>query len=81
LSKILAFAHRKNGNLAEALSILKEMEEAGKWFDILLTKLAEPILGKFKDDEFKWKKDAFHLTEKIFPVVNSTAKLIGLINN
>ncbi|PKY58632.1 hypothetical protein RhiirA4_480714 [Rhizophagus irregularis] len=110
LSKILAFAHRKNGNLAEALSILKEvyniyknvhlqivdciildivllyielkqMEEARKLFDILLKKLAEPLLGKFKDDEIKWKKDAFHLTEKIFPVVNSTAKLIGLINN
>ncbi|CAG8710419.1 uncharacterized protein OCT59_027450 [Rhizophagus irregularis] len=105
LSKILAFAHRKNGNLAEALSILKEvyniyknvhlqivdciifdivllyidlkqMEEARKWFDILLKKLAEPILGKFKDDEIKWKKDAFHLTEKIFPVMNSIAKCL-----
>ncbi|CAB4435279.1 unnamed protein product [Rhizophagus irregularis] len=105
LSKILAFAHRKNGNLAEALSILKEvyniyknvhlqivdciildivllyielkqMEEARKLFDILLKKLAEPILGKFKDDEIKWKKDAFHLTEKIFPVMNSIAKCL-----
>jgi tetratricopeptide (TPR) repeat protein len=56
---------------------LKQMEEARKWFDILLKRLAEPILGKFKDDEAKWKEEAFYLMEKIFPVMNSTAKLIS----
>ncbi|CAB4389822.1 unnamed protein product [Rhizophagus irregularis] len=73
-SKILALAYRENGNQSKALSILKEMEEARKWFDIVLKRLVEPILGKCMDDEDKWKKEALYLAEKIIPALNSTVK-------
>ncbi|RGB42371.1 hypothetical protein C1646_635967 [Rhizophagus diaphanus] len=53
---------------------LKQMEEARKWFDIVLKRLVEPILGKCMDDDDKWKKEALYLAEKIIPALNSTVK-------
>ncbi|RGB40629.1 hypothetical protein C1646_687308 [Rhizophagus diaphanus] len=48
---------------------LKLVEEAKKWFDILLKNIVEPIMGKLKDDEPEWRKEALLLAEKILPVV------------
>ncbi|GBB90643.1 hypothetical protein RclHR1_17670002 [Rhizophagus clarus] len=59
---------------------LKQMEEAREWFDIVLKRLTGPILGKF-EDEVNWKKEAYYVAEKIFPVMNSKAKLLGLISD
>ncbi|RIA87078.1 hypothetical protein C1645_828284 [Glomus cerebriforme] len=53
---------------------LKRMKEAREWFDIALKRLIEAIMGKPKNDEVKWRKDAWYITEKNFPILNSTAK-------
>ncbi|CAB4479491.1 unnamed protein product [Rhizophagus irregularis] len=48
---------------------LKLIEEAKKWFDILLKNIVEPIMGKLKDDKPEWRKEALLLAEKILPEV------------
>ncbi|GBB96464.1 hypothetical protein RclHR1_02760017 [Rhizophagus clarus] len=55
---------------------LNQMNEARKWFDIAVERLVGPILGKFKGDKVKWRKEARQLAGKILPLINSFAKLI-----
>jgi tetratricopeptide (TPR) repeat protein len=59
---------------------LRQIEEAKKWFDITLKDSVEPLRGKFKDEETKWKDEALHLMEKLLPEMFTAAKNYGLFN-
>jgi len=56
-----------------------QMKEAKKWFDIALKEIVEPLRGKFKHDEFRWREEALHLAEKLSSNEISTAKKLGLV--
>ncbi|CAB4417752.1 unnamed protein product [Rhizophagus irregularis] len=58
---------------------LELIEEAKKWFDMILKIVVEPIMGKLEDDELEWRKEALHLAGKILPEIISIAEILEIV--
>ncbi|CAB4472888.1 unnamed protein product [Rhizophagus irregularis] len=58
---------------------LELIEEAKKWFDMILKIVVEPIMGKLEDDKPKWRKEALHLAGKILPEIISIAEILEIV--
>ncbi|RGB38826.1 hypothetical protein C1646_755233 [Rhizophagus diaphanus] len=58
---------------------LKLIEEAKKWFDMILKIVVEPIMGKLEDDKPEWRKEALHLAGKILPEIISIAETLEIV--
>jgi len=58
-------------------SEFENIKESKKWFDIALKEFAEPIRGKFTEEETIWKIEAIQLAEKLSPTMMSVAKIMG----
>ncbi|CAI2163571.1 14068_t:CDS:1 [Funneliformis geosporum] len=65
--------------VASRYARLGQMKEANEWFDVTLKELAEPIRGKFNEDEIQWREEALHLAKKLAPKMIEGARNKGLV--
>jgi hypothetical protein len=66
-------------DLAICYKKLKKHKESRKWFDLALKAFAEPVRGKFRDDEAGWRKEALYFMEKLSPRTISLARELRFI--
>ncbi|CAJ0894566.1 5165_t:CDS:2 [Entrophospora sp. SA101] len=55
------------------------IKQAKKWFNVALKDLAEPIRGKFKNNETGWRKEALHYAENLTLLSTSPTSTLTVI--